>query len=109
MAQMPVLDADLHAYVDGEADAALREHVQHYLSTNSEAAGRVGAWSMQADALRDAFPLPVSVRQPMSVAKTREPSLRRQSAYALALFAAFCAGVAAAVMFFIVAFAKTSL
>ncbi len=105
MAQMPVLDADLHAYVDGEADAALREHVQHYLSTNSEAAGRVGAWSMQADALRDAFPLPVSVRQPMSVAKTREPSLRRQSAYALAFFA----GVAAAVMFFIVAFAKTLL
>ena len=58
----PVLDADLHAYVDNQGDEALEARVTAFLAGNKEASERIARWSQQNDALRAAFPLPVSSR-----------------------------------------------
>lgn len=104
--QSPVLDADLHAYVDGEADAALRQRVQAYLASSNEAARRVAGWSMQGEALREAFPLPRSVRLPLSQPQAQSPSKFKSAVYGLTLLLAFAAGVAAAVMAYITFIAR---
>lgn len=97
----PVLDADLHAYVDGEADAASRQRVQAYLASNIEAARRVAGWSMQGEALREAFPLPRSLRRPLTQAKKQSQPNFKSTIYGLSLLLAFVAGIAASVMAYI--------
>lgn len=99
-ANRQVLDADLHAFVDGEADEDLRKQVQSYLTTNIEAARRVSAWTLQGDALREAFPLPGSIRQTKPAQNARGWKTHRLI-YLLSLLLAFMTGLALAVTLYI--------
>jgi anti-sigma factor RsiW len=51
----PIVDEDLHAYVDGRLDAEQRAAVQRYLHDHPDVAQHVAAWSAQRDTLRGAF------------------------------------------------------
>ena len=48
----PILEEDLHAYVDDELDASRRREVQAYLDQHPEAAGQVKAYAAQRQQLR---------------------------------------------------------
>ena len=89
----PVLDADLHAYVDNQADALLRARVQTHLTANIDAARRVAGWSAQNEALREAFPLPLPNKINISAAPKRETTADHVI-YVLSLVLAFLVGVA---------------
>jgi anti-sigma factor RsiW len=62
--------AELHAFVDGQLDAARRHEVAAYLAANPEAAGRVKAYRRQKEALRALLapvleePLPRGLKPP---------------------------------------------
>lgn len=56
----PVIDEDLHAYVDRQLSPDRREVVEHYLQDHSESARRVGAYTAQREALRAALAGPAS-------------------------------------------------
>lgn len=58
MSDLPVLEADLHLYVDNNCSAELVARVEAYLATHPEAAERVANWKSQNMALRDMFPIP---------------------------------------------------
>src|SRR5262249_12196993 len=45
----PILEAELHAYVDGELPADRRAAVEAWLAANPQDAARVSAWRAQAD------------------------------------------------------------
>lgn len=49
---LPVTEDELHAYVDGELPADRRAAVEAWLTTHADDAARVGAWRLQADAIR---------------------------------------------------------
>jgi anti-sigma factor RsiW len=51
----PVLDDDLHAYVDRQLPSDRRSAVEHYLRDHSEPARRVGSYIAQREALRAAL------------------------------------------------------
>lgn len=48
----PVMEDELHAYVDGELPANRRGAVETWLSAHPEDAARVGAWRAQAEMIR---------------------------------------------------------
>ncbi len=54
-AARPILEDDLHAFVDEALDAARRAEVQAYLDTNPACAARVAAYSRQREELRAAL------------------------------------------------------
>ncbi len=56
--QPPVTEEMLHAYVDGQLDAAARAAVESWLAERPEQAARIGAWREQNAALRTLFPHP---------------------------------------------------
>src|SRR6516165_9817321 len=51
----PVIDEDLHAYLDRELEAERRPIVESYLADNAESARRVSAYTAQREALRAAL------------------------------------------------------
>ena len=51
----PILEDDLHAYVDGVLDAGRRAEVEAYLQSHAESAARVEAYDRQRNALRAAL------------------------------------------------------
>ncbi len=51
----PILEDDLHAYVDGALDDARRAEVQAYLDTHADSATRVAGYIRQRTALRAAL------------------------------------------------------
>ena len=51
----PVLETDLHAYVDGLLDEADRKRVEDHLAENPDVARMIGDWQAQNDGLRNAF------------------------------------------------------
>jgi len=51
----PILEEDLHAYVDHCLDAARRREVQHYLDHHPEAAAQVAGFAAQRQGLRSAL------------------------------------------------------
>lgn len=67
-----VTEADLHAYLDGELDAAACEEVVSWLADHPEDAARMDGWRRQRDALRDLHrdvldaPLPPEMRAVLS-------------------------------------------
>ena len=52
---MPITEADLHAYVDGELSPARRADVEAHLAGHPDAAVRVRAWQEQKRALQRLF------------------------------------------------------
>ena len=48
----PVMDAELHAFVDGELAVDRRAAVEAWLATHPDDAARVAAWRAQADLIR---------------------------------------------------------
>jgi anti-sigma factor RsiW len=55
MSQLPVTEADLHAYVDGLLSESRREEIADYLAARPEELERVHAYREQNDALRALF------------------------------------------------------
>lgn len=51
----PILEEDLHAYVDNALDAPRRREVQHYLASHPGAASEVAAYAMHRQDLREAL------------------------------------------------------
>jgi anti-sigma factor RsiW len=66
----PVIDEDLHAYVDRQLPAERRPVVERFLQDNTESARRVSAYAAQREALRAALAGP-----------TREPIPERLNPY----------------------------
>lgn len=52
---LPITDADLHAWVDGQLDPERASAVEAHLATHPEAAARTRAWRDQKRALHDMF------------------------------------------------------
>src|SRR4051794_12568449 len=48
----PVIEEELHAFIDGELPAARRAVVEQWLATHADDAARVAAWRAQADVVR---------------------------------------------------------
>ncbi len=93
----PVLEAELHAYVDGELPADRRAAVEAWLAAHPDDAARVNAWLAQADLIRARYagvaqdPVP-----PRLDLKRLSRAERRWSRLAAAaVIAAFIAGGAA--------------
>ena len=69
MTALPVIEADLHAYVDGLLPEARHAEIEAYLATHTEEAQRVRAWGEQNRALRDLYnptlaePVPARMRR----------------------------------------------
>jgi len=90
MDEVPILEADLHLYVDNTCDPMLRARVEAYLDKNPEAAERVANWSTQNNALKHIFALPPS--RPVSNATSAARKRRKKShmLQKLTLALAFC-------------------
>jgi anti-sigma factor RsiW len=93
----PVMEAEFHAYVDGEIDADRRAAVEAWLSSHPEDAARVAAWRAQADDIRTRYGSVASEPVPARLALERIVRSRRSwaAAAAAAAVAAFVAGGAA--------------
>src|SRR5512143_2671449 len=83
MNQHPVIDADLHAYVDGELPEARRAEIETWLASHPEDAERVRAYEAQKRSLRKLFnrvldePLPLTLRA--QAAPSHVPRMRGTS------------------------------
>ena len=86
--QHPITDADLNAYVDGEATAERRDEIETYLVAEPLHAAQIETWRRQNEIIRAAFakvatePLPPShlnALNPPPAART-EPAPRRVAA-----------------------------
>jgi len=52
---LPIMEDDLHAYVDGELPAGRRAAVEAWLAAHADDAARVGAWRAQAEMIRNRY------------------------------------------------------
>jgi len=81
MTQVPVTEAELHAYIDGLLPAERRAEIEVYLGAHPEDAQRVRAWAEQNQALHAWFDpvlaeaLPARVRRP-ALLRRMPPALR---------------------------------
>lgn len=81
MTQVPVTEAELHAYIDGLLPSERRAEIEAYLAAYPEDAQRVRAWAEQNQALHAWFDpvlaeaLPARVRRP-ALARRMPPALR---------------------------------
>ncbi len=81
MTQVPVTEAELHAYIDGLLPAERRTEIEAYLAAHPEDAQRVRAWQEQNQALHAWFDpvlaesLPARVRR-AALARRMPPALR---------------------------------
>lgn len=70
--KLPITEADLHAYVDGQLPEARRRQIEAYLQTRPEELARVNAWASDNAALRrlldpvidEPIPVAMSARRP---------------------------------------------
>ncbi len=87
MTQVPVIEAELHAYVDGLLPAVRQAEIEAYLAAHREDAQRVRAWAEQNQALHAWFDpvlaeaLPARVRR--SALPRRMPPALRYAAVAV--------------------------
>ena len=81
MSALAVVEAELHAYVDGLLPPARSAEVEAYLAAHADDAQRVRAWREQNHALHELFdpvlaePMPARVRRPRLMRRVR-PALR---------------------------------
>ncbi len=96
MSQMPVTEAELHAYVDGVLPAARMAEIEAYLDARPEEADRIAAYAAQNNALRSLFD-PVRDEAPPAAMLVRPRPVRQQPAWLryAAMFAIALAGTAA--------------
>lgn len=96
MSQMPVTEAELHAYVDGVLPAARMAEIAAYLDARPEEAARIAAYAAQNDELRSLFD-PVRDEAPPAAMLVRPSPVRRQPAWLryAAMLAIALAGTAA--------------
>jgi anti-sigma factor RsiW len=89
----PVTEAELHAYLDGQLDAARRAAVEAWLVINPAEAERVRAYARQNEQLHALFDN--TLDEPVPEALRRKPALRRPSPmrFAALLAAAVMGGV----------------
>lgn len=77
MSEIPITQADLHAYADGQLDAGRREAVRVWLLAHPEEDARVQQWQADMDGLRAAYdPVleePVPLRLMPTEARARWP------------------------------------
>lgn len=96
-----IIEDDLHAYADGQLEAARRAEVEAWLAAHPEDAARVQAWSRQNHALHEAFdevlnePLPLELVRAASRRQGRATHLWRAAAAVLAVAGAGMLGYAA--------------
>jgi anti-sigma factor RsiW len=101
MNQVPLTDADLHAYLDGELPATRRAEIEAYLADHADAAERVNAYREQKLALKALFdpvltePLPESLRRQAEAAR---PAMRQTSVLSRWSLQRMAASVAIAVV-----------
>lgn len=76
-AMKPVVEEELHAYVDGRLNAARRAEVALWLASNPEAAGRVRAYGAQNAALRAMFDPLLDEPLPPRLTETLKPKVPR--------------------------------
>ena len=95
--QTPILESDLHLYVDEACDPDLRARVKDYLDSHPEAAGRVADWTMQNNALRQIFPTPAPARQKNSEAVQKSGQSAKILSH-LTLILAFLLGVSVTII-----------
>ena len=96
----PILEDDLHAYVDGALNAARRAEVEAYLQSHDESAARVQAYARQRSAMRTALagvaeePVPpeLSLRHFLDERRPRRSVPWRMAAAAVVLLALGAAG-----------------
>lgn len=89
----PMTEAELHAYVDGQLDAARRAAVETYLATNPAEAERVRAYTLQNKQLHALFD--GALDEPVPETLRRQPAHRTTGwmRYAALLAAAVVGGV----------------
>lgn len=100
-ARAQVLDADLHAYVDGQLSSRELIAVRRHLGDDAEAAARAARWAGQRDALRarlapvtdEALPLRLKISR-MKAAADRED--RGKFLFTFGFIAGFGFGLAVA-------------
>src|SRR5436190_949099 len=63
----PVIEEELHAFVDGELPAERHAVVEQWLATHADDAARVAAWRTQAEAIEAHRLYVVEVRHPVEV------------------------------------------
>ncbi|TXF10611.1 anti-sigma factor family protein [Pelomicrobium methylotrophicum] len=70
MSKVPIVEADLHAYVDGQLPSGRRSEVEAYLAAHADDAARVAAYAEQKRALHGLYdavmdePVPERLRLP---------------------------------------------
>lgn len=80
MTQVPVTEAELHAYIDGLLPAERRAEIEAYLAAHPEDAQRTRAWQEQNQALHAWFDPVIAEALP---ARVRRSALRRRMPPAL--------------------------
>jgi anti-sigma factor RsiW len=100
----PIREEDLHAFVDGECEAAIAEAVLRHLAESPADQARIAAWRRQNARLRATFAELAHAPQPSKPASPpglhvvappppRQRPARRRGWYAAALFLAFGLGL----------------
>lgn len=93
----PLIDTDLHAYVDGELNEARRAEVEATLAADPAAAERVRAYRAQKRALQDMFapvldePIPAALVAATAAPSVKKPALPRWSLQRIAATLAIAA------------------
>lgn len=93
MSASPITEIDLHAYVDGQLDAARRAEVEAYLAAHPEAVAEVQAWREQNQSLHGAYDPVLNEPVPLRFAGALRPRRRPQGL--VAGFAWLSCGLAA--------------
>jgi anti-sigma factor RsiW len=93
MNQLPVTEADLHAYVDGLLSEARSEEIADYLAVRPEEQVRVGAWRAQNEGLRRLFDPVLDEPVPARLSSGLVDWSQRFGRYAAALLLALTGGV----------------
>lgn len=93
MAGAPITEIDLHAYADGQLDAARRAEMEAYLAAHPEAAVRVREWQAQNQLLHASYDSVLNEPAPLRL--TEVLHTRRWSQGLVAGFAWLACGLAA--------------
>lgn len=92
MSQLPVTEADLHAYVDGFVSESRRAEIAGYLALRPEELERINAYREQNDALRALFSPVIDEPVPARITSNMMHWMDRYGRYAAGLLIALAGG-----------------